>query len=54
MAAHCGVSVNVLRKWIKKEAFPAAKNRSWMTTPAKIAEWAKGQVGGGIEWLQSS
>ena len=45
IAAHCGVSVNILRKWIKEEAFPAAKDPCWMTTTAKIAEWVEGKVG---------
>jgi len=26
IATHCGVSVNVLRKWIREESFPAAKD----------------------------
>jgi len=45
IAAHCGVSVNILRKWIKEEAFPAAKDPCWMTITAKIALWIEGQVG---------
>jgi hypothetical protein len=31
--------------WIREEAFPAAKDPCWMTTTAKIAEWAEGKVG---------
>ena len=45
IAGHRGVSVNVLRKWIKEEAFPAAKDPCWMTTMGKIAEWVEGKVG---------
>jgi hypothetical protein len=45
IAAHCGVSVNILRKWIREESFPAAKNPCWMTTTAKISEWVEGKVG---------
>jgi len=45
-AAHCGMSVNILRKWIREEKFPAAKDPGWMTTTAKIAERAEGKVGG--------
>jgi hypothetical protein len=41
IAAHCGVSINVLRKWIKDESFPAAKDPRWMITTAKIAEWVE-------------
>ena len=41
IAAHCGVSINVLRKWIKDEPFPAAKDPRWMITTAKIAEWVE-------------
>jgi len=44
IAGHCGVSVNVLRKWIKEKAFPAAKDPCWMTTTGKIAEWVEGKV----------
>jgi hypothetical protein len=46
LAGHCGVSENALRKWIEKEAFPAAKDPCWMTTTAKIAEWVEGKVAG--------
>jgi hypothetical protein len=45
IAAHCGVSVNILRKWIREEKFPAAKDPRWMSTTAKIAEWVGGKVG---------
>jgi len=34
IAVHCGVSINVLRKWIKDESFPAAKDPCWMITTA--------------------
>ena len=45
IATHCGVSVNVLRKWIREESFPAAKDPSWMTTMAKIVKWFETKVG---------
>jgi len=44
IAARCGVSVNVLRKWIREESLPAAKDPCRMTTTAKIAEWVEGKV----------
>jgi len=45
IAGHCGVSVNVLRKWINDEAFPAVKDPCWMTTTGKIAGWVEEKVG---------
>jgi len=41
IAAHYGVSVNILRKWIREESFPAATDPIWMTVAAKIAEWVE-------------
>jgi len=44
ISGHCEISVSTLRKWIKEEAFPAAKSPCWMTTTGKIAQWIEKKV----------
>ena len=39
------VSGNILRKCIRIEKFPAAKDPCWMATTSRIAQWVEGKVG---------